>query len=630
MKPAKNISRRSFLGSVAMGGCAAAMGRAAWGRNPEPPNILWLMGEDLSCDMGCYGAPTHTPNLDKLASEGVRYTNAFTTSGVCSPSRSAMITGMYQTTIGAHLHRSQGDSGKRRGHDSFFPSYHLPSDVRLLPSCFQEAGYFTVNLRAPAPGVRGSGKEDLNFMHPRALFDGDDWSGRKPDQPFFAQINFKLTHRSWQRDEERPIDPAKIELPPYCPDAPAVREDWAGYYESVQMLDKKVGRVLAHLEKQGLLENTFVLFTGDHGADHVRGKYWVYDGGIRVPLIVRWPALVQPDSVSDDLISAIDIAPTLLTVAGIKPPSIMQGQVFLGPRAEKRDTVFAASDRCDETIDTARCVRSKKYKYIRNFTTDKPYLQPNQTKDRQVPARNILRSLSKQNKRQPGQTLLASMQKPTEEFYDIRKDPFEVDNLANSPTHKKEVELFRGILRDWMRNTGDLGLIPEPILEELGREHGSKHAILKDAKNRGLIDRLWDVIELSNKGVKAEAKLIRSIQDDRASVRYWAVTGLGHCEEHSNKAIDALRKTLKDDSACVRVAAMRALGKADLHNEVIASLARHLENENHAVRLYAIHALEELGKNARPALPAIRTASSGKYEYVRRVSNRILRTLKAR
>lgn len=426
---------------------AAAMGADGSDR----PNILWLISEDTSPDLACYGTPeVRTPHLDRFAQQGARYTNAFATCPVCSPSRSAFMTGMFQTTIGAHNHRSHRGDG-----------YTLPEPVEVITAYFRRAGYFTANVKTPAPGVRGTCKTDWNFQPKGKPFDGNDWSQRTPGQPFFAQVNFSLTHRDFVRDKQRPIDPTKVRIPPYYPDHPITRRDWADYLESLQVLDRQIGKVLERLDREGLADNTIVFYFGDHGRPHVRGKQWLYEGGIRVPLIVRWPGHIQPGTVSDDLVSLIDLAPTCIHAVGIKPPHHLQGNIFLGSRARKQEHIFAARDRCDETVDRIRCVRTKRWKLIRNYYPDRPYMQFNAYKHRQYPVLTLLEVLHKQGKLTPEQARFMASTRPKEELYDLKSDPYELHNLCEAPEAKPMLERLRGALDRWIEETHDKGAIPE-------------------------------------------------------------------------------------------------------------------------------------------------------------------------
>lgn len=423
------------------------------------PNLLWLIAEDFGQHLGCYGTKeVWTPHLDQLAADGVRYTRCFTTAPVCSPSRSAFMTGMYQTTIGAHNHRSHRDDG-----------YQLPAGVRLLTEWLRDAGYFTANLRElPAePGFRGSGKTDWNFTAPARPFDSERWSDLPSRQPFYAQINFQETHRTFRAPPR--ADPAKVELPPWTPDHPVAREDWARYLDAASELDRKVGLVLKQLEADGLADNTVVVFFGDNGQAHVRGKQFCYDEGLLVPLIIRWPKnfpapeQIRPGSVDARLLEAIDLAPTMLALAGVKPPPKMEGRVFLGPRAAKaKRYVFGARDRCDETVFRFRTVRDERYRYIRNFTPERPFLQPNEYKQRQYPVWTLLPQLHREGRLTPPQEFLCAPTMPTEELYDCEADPFEIRNLAQSAQHQAVLKRLRAELNRWIIRTGDQGATLEP------------------------------------------------------------------------------------------------------------------------------------------------------------------------
>jgi len=413
------------------------------------PNILWLIAEDLCPDLACYGEKlAKTPNLDRLASEGALFTNAFITSPVCSPARSAFATGMYQTSIGAHHHRSHRRDG-----------YRLPQGVRLITDYLREAGYFTANVITAAPGVEGRGKTDFNFTVDRP-FDGTDWNERKAGQPFYAQVNFRETHRVFEKVKENAVDPAIVKLPPYYPDHEIAREDWARYLDATGILDKKVGAVLKRLEDEGLAEDTVVIFFGDNGRPHVRGKQFLYEGGIHIPLIIRWPGKIEPGTVDDGLVSAIDITATTLKIAGIDPPANMEGQVFLGPQAQKRNYIVAARDRCDETVDRIRCIRTEGFKYIRNFYPDRPYTQLNRYKET-YPVLRLMRRLHKAGKLTPEQALFMAPKRPPEELYDLQADPHELHNLASSSSHQELLQKMRKTLDDWIKETADMGEEPE-------------------------------------------------------------------------------------------------------------------------------------------------------------------------
>ena len=415
------------------------------------PNILWIYGEDLSPDLGCYGTPAvATPNIDRLASEGTRFANAYVTCPVCSPSRSALITGTYQTHFDAHNHRSNRDKPLRE-------------DMKLITDCFREAGYFTCNSPGP-PKYDRRGKTDFNFDR-KNPFDGIDWKERADGQPFYAQINIPDTHRVFKPDPQRPINPDDVELPDYYPDHPLVRKDWARYLESIQILDRKVGGILQRLDNEGLTDNTIVFFMSDHGRAHIRCKQFLYDGGIHIPLIVRYPGNkenIEAGAASNKLVSGVDFMPTSLKLAGIDVPNYVQGQTFLCEQATTRDAIFAARDRCDGTVDRIRCVRTQQYKLIRNYHPDLPYMQFNGYKKLQYPLWSLINVLAEKGELNDAQEHFRQKSRPAEELYDVQNDPYEVNNLANDEKQATILKDLRTKLDTWIEETGDMGETPEP------------------------------------------------------------------------------------------------------------------------------------------------------------------------
>lgn len=430
------------------------------GAEPGRPNILWLVAEDFGPELGCYGTTqVWTPNIDRLADQGVRYTRAYSTAPVCSASRSAFMTGMYQTTIGAHNHRSHRDDG-----------YRLPPNVRPIPDRMRDAGYFTANIRElpRALGFSGTGKTDWNFTHDGKPFDSDKWAELAGHQPFFAQVSFQETHRAFHAP--RKADPNQVVIPPYYPDHPVTRRDWADYLDAASELDRKVGLILDQLSADGLAGNTVVVLMGDHGQSHVRGKQFCYEEGLHIPLIVRWPSGVaaprgvSPGLVENRLVEAIDLAPTFLSLAGVAKPEGMQGRVFLGDQAEPaRQYAFGARDRCDETVFRLRTVRNARYRYIRNFTPDRPFLQANAYKERSYPVWNLLKELDARGELTPVQKVLTAPTMPAEEFYDLESDPYEIHNLAGSesPVHREALARLRSALERWIEETDDQGRVFE-------------------------------------------------------------------------------------------------------------------------------------------------------------------------
>ena len=432
----------------------------------ERPNILWISLEDISPDLGCYGdSYAVTPNIDKLASQGCLYTNAFTHAGVCAPSRSGIITGMYPTSIGTHYMRCKG----------------VPhGSVKCFTEYLRAAGYYCTN----------DVKTDYNFDCPITAWDGNrkgaHWRNRPtPETPFFAVINLTTTHESQIRlpqgqlearrkslSPEELHDPAKAILPPYYPDTPVVRRDLANYYDNLTFTDKQVGKILKDLEDDGLADKTVVFFWGDHGRGLPRHKRWIYDSGIHVPLIVRWPGQLAPGSTNDELVAFVDLAPTVLSIAGIETPQHMHGGAFLGnQRAVPRDYVYAARDRMDETLDIIRAVRDKRYKYIRNYRPDLPYAQRISYMD-EMPTMKEWRRLAKEGTLEGPAAIFFQPNKPVEELYDTQADPHEIHNLAGDPQHAKTLVRMRGAHERWREMTFDLGLTPEAELFERRRPGG--------------------------------------------------------------------------------------------------------------------------------------------------------------
>ncbi len=444
----QTTTRRSLLQAASV---APAFVRALSGSAQDRPNILWILAEDHGPQLGCYGYPhVETPHLDRLAAEGVRFNQAHTTAPVCSAARSAFNVGLYQTTTGTHQHRSHRKDG-----------YRLPGNARLLSHRLRDAGYFTANVLEFAPGVRGQGKTDFNFNLDEPPFQGKHWNQRAQGQPFFAQVNFQATHKGpafvAARKLPRLIDPAKVELPPYWPDHPVVRDEFANYLDCVNLLDQQVGVLLDTLRKDGVLDNTAIFFMGDNGRCLLRGKQWLYDAGTHVPLIAKWPGAGKPGSVREDPVISLDVTAQILRVAGVELPQPFHGQPLWGDRVQPRPHIVTARDRCDMTRDRIRAVRDRRYKYIRNFMPERPYTQFNNYIQTQYPTRTVLEDLHKVGKLNAVQSLFMAARKPEIEFYDTRTDPHEVRNLAADPAQRGRVQAMGRLLDQWMEDTADRG-----------------------------------------------------------------------------------------------------------------------------------------------------------------------------
>lgn len=427
----------------------------------SPPNIVLIIGEDMGPELGCYGdRDAITPNMDRLAAQGARFTRCFTHAPVCAPSRSGLITGRYPTSIGTHHMRST-----------------LLKPPPLFTDYLKKAGY-TIAW----PTKTRFGKTDFNFAVPPKAFDiTTDWTKDIPKQPFFGYYNLLTSHESQirapasafakQTERLKPSerrDPAKMTLPAYYPDTPEVRRDLANYYELVTAVDYQVGVVLDALEKADIADNTIVFLTGDHGRGLPRSKRWVYNQGIHVPLLVRWPGHIKPGTVRDDLVCFLDFAPTMLSLAGALVPKEMQGQIIVGPKqAAERKYIFAARDRMDETFDRIRGVRDKHFQYIRNFHPELPYAQRIDYMEL-MPTMKVWRKLHAEGKLNAVQDAFFAGTKPREELYDLDADPDEVKNLAGDPKYKDKLEELRRALDRWMEETKDLGAVSERELIKRG------------------------------------------------------------------------------------------------------------------------------------------------------------------
>ncbi len=446
----------------------------------DRPNILWLHAEDMSPLLGCYGYNIATPTLDKFARNGVLFERCYTPTPVCSTCRSSLMAGMYATSFGGHQHRTIQVEGAR---------VRLPEGAEPLPTMLRKAGYFTFNV---------GGKWDYNFVYDlRAMFTNPGkrggfyrpnmtlpWNERKPGQPFFGMIQLQAGKEVRKRAD--PTDPNDVRLPAYYPDHPEVRRFFAYQYDAARTMDDDVRVILDALERDGLSENTVVIFHGDHGMRAVRDKQFCYDGGLHVPLIVHWPAnpkLVPPGTRRKEITANLDVTGTTLALAGIPIPKHMECQTLFGDAYKPRDFVIGVRDRCDFTIDRIRTVRTDRYRYVRNFLTDRPYTQSNY-KDfhRELKPGGVfghilaIKSLYKQGQLNKRQAWFMSPDRPSEELYDHASDPDETVNLASDPKYKAVLAEHRAILDRWMKQTDDKGQYPESAasLRAVMRRWGDK------------------------------------------------------------------------------------------------------------------------------------------------------------
>lgn len=429
------------------------------------PNILWIYLEDTAPLLGCYGTTINeTPNIDRLAAQGVLYNNVYMPAPVCSAIRSSLITGVMATTIGAHNHHSS------RTKES---AIRLPDSLKTIPELFKKSGYFTFN----------NGKDDYNFEYDRHdLYSQDykwhplygksgvrlDLATLKEKQPFFGQIQMyggkEIFSSTFKDKVKTPVDRSEIVLPPYLPNHPAIIEEYANHLDAIQITDERVGAIINKLKESNLLENTIVFFFSDHGMRMTRNKQFLYDGGIEVPLIIadftKNNKKLKAGTVNNDLISGLDLGTSSLALAGIPIPQYMEGEDMFSDSYE-REYVISTRDRCDFTIDRIRSVRSTEFKYIRNFMTDRPYTQPTYMDVDGIEFVQVMHQLHEDHKLDPAQDRFMSDDRPAEELYNLKEDPYELNNLAGNPQYKEVLTEYAGVLTDWIAETGDMGQYPE-------------------------------------------------------------------------------------------------------------------------------------------------------------------------
>ncbi len=555
------------------------------------PNIIWIVSEDNSPFLDCYGDEfATTPSLDELASEGVLYENAFANAPVCAPARSTIITGMYPPSMGTQNMRSV---------------YPIPEFIKFFPQYLRGTGYYCTN----------NSKTDYNMATPEGTWDESSktahYKNRKEGQPFFAVFNIGISHessihKSIPNDQLR-HDPAKVILPPYHPDTPEMRHDWAQYYDKVEDMDTRVGELLKELEDAGLAENTIVAYYGDHGGVLARSKRFVYESGTRVPMIWRFPKKYQNlapganGSKIDRLVSFVDLAPTILSLTGIEIPEYMQGSAFLGDQQEKpRDYVHLFRGRMDERMDKVRAVRDKQYRYIKNYMPHRIYGQYIEYLWR-APSCRSWEAAYKAGKCNAEQSAFWE-QKPPEELYDVVADPWEVNNLADDPQYAEVLARLRAENDRWMMEIKDTGLMPEGYMTTLNKEEPSFNYAHSSGYEFAKIKHAADVATLRKPENLNE--IIEFTHDENPIVRYWGATGCLVLGKDAGRAKKDLSDLLNDPIPDVRIAAAEELchlGSSDLATPVLVEA---LSVDNVMVRVHALNSLEIVGGPvAKAAIP---------------------------
>ncbi|SKB80064.1 sulfatase-like hydrolase/transferase [Dyadobacter psychrophilus] len=554
----------------------------------DKPNILWIVSEDNSPFLGCYGDTfATTPNLDKFAKQGILYKNAFATAPVCAPSRSTLITGMYPPSMGTEHMRS---------------SYPVPDYVKFFPRYFREAGYYTTN----------NSKKDYNTTDQPEAWDESSgkatYKNRKAGQPFFAVFNLNVSHESGIHTsvptEKLKHDPEKVKLPPYHPATPEMKHDWAQYYDKLEEMDRQAGALLKELEAEGLAKNTIVFYYSDNGGILGRSKRFVYESGLRVPLIIRFPekysglAPNTPGTVTDRIVTFNDFAPSVLSLAGLEIPSHMQGKAFLGPKEVKERTyAYGFRGRMDERTDLSRTVRDKKFRYIRNYLPHKIYAQYLEYlwKAPSMPSWEAEFKAGRLNEDQKK----FWQEKPSEELFDIENDPHNIHNLAADPGYKNILLKLRKANHDWLIESQDVGFIPEALLSKI-----SETTPLRDYAKSGKyeLNRVIETAEIASSRDKSQLReLIKRLSDKDAVVRYWAVIGTIVLKNDAAPAKTKLNTLLNDQEVAVRIAAAEALLAFGETDQPVQTLSEALKSDNQMARVQALNVLETIGKKAQPA-----------------------------
>ena len=573
------------------------------------PNILWITCEDLSPILGCYGDKiAKTPNIDLFAQNAVRFSNAYASAPICTPARSSLITGVYASSMGTHHLRGVVPKSDK---------------IKCFTEFLRKQGYYCTN----------NVKEDYNFITPEEAWDESSdsahWRNRKQGQPFFSVFNFMMTHQSQTRygveklneinmalNEKDRITPDDVEIPPYYPDTPIVRNNIAALYTQAHMMDKKFQEIINQLEEDGLRENTIIFFYSDHGTGLPRGKGYLHDTGIKVPLIIEFPekykhySPAKAGSFSDELVNFIDFPPTVLSLIGIDPPKYMQGNPFLGQyRKNSNDHVISIRDRRDEVLMFSRSIRTDKYHYIRNFLPHRPRMQRNFYSEI-TPIRQELRLLDKLGLLQPNEDWLMEDSIPVDELYDTEDDPHELINLAHEEEYQEIMELLKSNLFSWMVKTKDLGLVPEHEMIEQSKGNAPYDTFSKNFDPEPILD----LVDKVGRGKQHINAFNFALQSKNPIYRYWGATGLAALGQNAIESKELLQSTLNDTVPYVRFSASEAICNIGYPAQGVETLSKGLDSESIVNQLHASQILMAVRENATFALPEIKTAIDNLYK----------------
>jgi arylsulfatase A-like enzyme len=601
----RSLSRRRFLQSSALiaggGLLGPSLRRVGANQGQGRPNIVWITCEDTGPELGCYGDEyAVTPNLDAFATTAMRYRVAWSTAPVCAPARTTIISGVYPPSTGGQHMRSE---------------VKMPEFMRMYPQFLREAGYYCTN----------KSKEDYNLTKPGKVWDNSSgkghWKNRAAGQPFFSIFNYTISHESQLRKRPHTLkhDMAKAPVPAYHPDTPEVRHDWAQYYDKVTEMDALAGNQLKELEEAGLMDDTIVFFYGDHGSGMPRSKRWPYNSGLHVAMMVYVPEKFkhlapkeyETGGVSERLVGFIDLAPTLLSLVGIKPPEWMQGHAAMGKyETAPQPYLFGFRGRMDERYDMVRSVRNQRYIYIRNYM---PHLIYGQYLAYmfQTPTTQVWKRLYDQGKLNEIQSRFWQRKAP-EELYDLQDDPDEVNNLVKAPAHQVVLNELRGALRKQTLRIRDVGFLGEAEMHSRAADT-TIYEMGHDPQKYPL-EKILTMADLASLMKPRSTGLLREgLKDSDSAVRYWAAMGLLMRGRRAvRRARQDLRAALKDVSPTVRIIAARALGEhgsqadLDLALPVLKDLAPPDKNGAY-VSMLDLNAIDALGEKAAPLMETIKT-----------------------
>ena len=561
----------------------------------DRPNVLWITSEDNSCYLGCYGDPQAlTPNLDRMASEGIRYRNAFANAPVCSTARSTLITGMHASSLGVHNHRSR---------------VRIPEEFHLYPEVLRAAGYYCTN----------HSKEDYNIQRRKPIWDESSrkahYRNRATGQPFFAVFNLTTSHESQVAAKTGKTDfrisPDKLILPPYHPDTVEIRKDWCNYYDQMTLMDQQVGQLLKELDESGVADDTIVFYYSDHGGALPGGKRSIRDVGTRVPMIVRFPekwrnlAPVAAGQWVEQPISFVDLPATLLSLCNVEIPSQYEGLPFLGTSvAKSQPFVYLFRGRMDERYDTVRAIRTAEHRYVKNYSPHRPAGQHYTYAFSVQPSMRSWFEAFRDGRCNETQAKYW-LPKTSEEFYEIDSDPYELNDLSFSETGEAIITL-RSQLRDRIISLRDVGFIPEGMFSALAGESTIYDYAQSDAYP---IERIVDLADkaTSRDPLHRDAMTVGA-KDPHPVIRYWAATGFLVLRDSALPAKPEVNRLLQDESLDVRVVAAEAIAHLGEPNKAMETLSDVLRHGNTYEVLAAQNAIEYLWVDGLIPLDSARRA----------------------